>query len=36
MKCDDYLKHLDRAFTQAPPELTASVEEAFRRGEEAM
>ncbi len=36
MKRDDYLKHLDRAFTQAPPELTASVEEAFRRGEEAM
>lgn len=36
MKRDDYLKHLDRAFTQTPPELTASVEEAFRRGEEAM
>ena len=36
MKRDGYLKHLDRAFTEMPPELTASVEEAFRRGEEAM
>ena len=36
MRREAYLKHLDRAFTQAPPELTASVEEVFRRGEEAM
>ena len=36
MKRDDYLKHLDRAFTKTPPELTASVEEAFQKGEEAM
>ena len=32
----DILKHLDRAFTEAPLELSASVEEAFQRGEEAM
>jgi len=36
MKRDEYLKHLDRAFTKTPPELTASVEEAFRRGEMAV
>lgn len=36
MKRDDYLKHLDRAFTKAPPELTSSVEAAFQKGEEAM
>ena len=36
MRQNEYLKHLDRAFTKAPPELTTSVEEAFRRGEEAM
>lgn len=36
MRRDEYLKHLDRAFSKAPPELTNSVEEAFRRGEEAM
>ena len=32
----DVLKHLDRAFTEMPSELTASVEEAFQKGEEAM
>ena len=36
MKRDDYMKHLDRAFTKAPPELTSSVEAAFQKGEEAM
>ena len=36
MRNQEYLKHLDQAFTEAPPELKASVEEAFRRGEEAM
>lgn len=36
MRQDEYLKRLDRAFTQAPSELTTSVEEAFRRGEAAM
>ena len=36
MRKDEYLKHLDQAFTQMPPELTASVEEAFRRGEKAV
>lgn len=30
------LKHLDRAFTDAPPELSDAVENAFRRGEQAM
>ena len=36
MRKQAYLKHLDRAFTKAPDELTASVEEAFRRGEKAV
>ena len=36
MRRQECLKHLDQAFTEAPPELKASVEEAFRRGEEAM
>lgn len=36
MRRQEYLEHLDRAFTKTPPELNASVEEAFRRGEEAM
>ena len=36
MKESNYLKRLDRAFTEAPLELSASVDEAFRRGEEAM
>lgn len=36
MRKQEYLKHLDRAFTKAPDELTASVEEAFRRGEKAV
>ena len=36
MKKQTYLKHLDRGFTEAPSELNASVEEAFRRGEKAM
>lgn len=36
MRSNEYLKHLDRAFTKTPPELTASVEEAFRRGEMAV
>lgn len=36
MRKQEYLEHLDRAFTKTPPELNASVEAAFRRGEEAM
>ena len=36
MKRDEYLKHLDRAFTETPPGLSATVEEAFRRGEKAV
>ena len=32
----DPLKNLDRAFTEAPPELSYAVEDAFRRGEQAM
>jgi len=36
MRRDDYLKHLDRAFTQAPSGLDASLAEAFRRGERAV
>ena len=36
MRRQEYLKHLDRAFTEAPYGLKTSVEEAFRRGEEAM
>ena len=36
MRKQAYLKHLDRAFTKAPDELTASIEEAFRRGEKAV
>lgn len=36
MKRDDGFKRLDRAFTQAPPELHDQVELAFLRGESAM
>jgi len=32
----DRLKHLNRAFTEAPPELSYVIEDAFRRGEKAM
>lgn len=32
----EYLNHLDRAFTEAPLELVSSVEEGFRRGEIAV
>ena len=33
---DDRLKHLDRAFTPTPPELSGRVEAAFERGEKAV
>ena len=36
MKRNDVLKHLDRAFTQAPPQLSDRIEATFRRGEREM
>ena len=36
MRKYEYLKHLDRAFTEMPPELSDQIELTFRRGEKAV
>ena len=36
MKRDEYLKHLDRAFTQMPRQLPEQIELTFKRGEKAV